>query len=110
MGRRGRSGKEREEVEGEGGGGRRGRRGKEREEEKGEGRGERRGRRGKEREEGEERRRREEGMNELTTLKLSAGTAAHLCLHVVCFMWADIAMSTLCHNSVSKHFSCQNTR
>ena len=89
-----------------GGAGRRGRRKKEREEgeegeeEKGEGRGRTRvrtrGRRKKEREEGEEER-------------LSAGTAAHLCLHVVCFMWADITMSTLCHNSVSKHFSRQNT-
>ena len=82
-GRRGRRKKEREE-------------GKEGEEEKGEGGERRRGRRGKEKEEGEEER-------------LSTGTAAHLCLHVVCFMWADITMSTLCHNSVSKHFSRQNT-
>ena len=89
-----------------GGAGRRGRRKKEKEEgeegeeEKGEGRGRTRGRtrgrRKKEREEGEEER-------------LSTGTAAHLCLHVVCVMWADITMSTLCHNSVSKHFSRQNT-
>ena len=98
-GRRGRRKKEREEKEGEGGERRRGRRGrrrKEREEGEREGGERRRGRRGKEKEEGEEER-------------LSAGTAAHLCLHVVCFMWADITMSTLCHNSVSKHFSRQNT-